>query len=507
MGAIAAKTSDFLASAVDAARRFPGRVLIAVLAAHLVIWTLLPIPLSPNLQLDLAEGLALGKEWQIGYWKHPPLPWWATDLIYRITGSIYSVYALGPLAAVLCMLGVYFLARDILGPVQALIPVLALEGIHYYNFSAVKFAHDQMQLPIWAWAGFFFYRALVRGHALYWILAGAVVSLAFWTKYSAVVFGLSLGLFLLFDPQARRTWRTPGPYLMALSFLIVIAPHLVWLFDNPVENPFRYAEIRARPASHWYEFITFPLRWVGGQFFFVLPALGLLWLAYGPRRTIQHDDTQSFARRYVTMLGFAPFALVTLFAVLAGRLPVLLWGYPLWSFMPLALVVWSGPVTDVVRQKAFAASFAGIFIAMPVLYVTAPVVESLFRDRTLAIQFPGQAAADFFTRAWHEKTNVPLSYVSGDELASNSIAVYSEDRPRVVVHGVPQYAPWIDMNDVRRKGALVVWTDGGAGERYLAQWQNTFGLDPSKTSVIELPMQSRRAKTVRLRYAIIPPRP
>jgi 4-amino-4-deoxy-L-arabinose transferase-like glycosyltransferase len=507
LAGIAAKKPDLLTLSVDAARQSPGRVLIAVLAAHLVIWTLLPIPLSPNLQLDLAEGLALGKEWQIGYWKHPPLPWWVTDLIYRITGTIYSVYALGPLAAVVCMLGIYFLARDIVGPVQALIPVLALEGIHYYNFSAVKFAHDQMQLPIWAWAGFFLYRALVRGHALYWIAAGAVVALAFWTKYSAVIFGLSLGLFLVFDPQARRAWRTPGPYLMGLAFLVTISPHLVWLIENPVENPFRYAELRARPAGHWYEFITFPLRWIGGQLFFVLPALGLLWLAHGPQPVIRRDDERAFARRYVTVLGFVPFTLVTLSSLLTGRLPVLLWGYPLWSFMPLALCLWLAPVTGLARQKSFAAGFAAIFAAMPVLYAAVPLIESTFRDRTQAIHFPGQAAADYFTRVWHEQTNAPLVYVSGEELASNSIAVYSQDRPRVVIHGTLEYAPWIDINDVRRKGVLVVWTDGSAVEKLLPRWEKNFGFAASDTAVVELPMQSRRAKTVRLRYAIVPPRP
>jgi hypothetical protein len=32
-----------------------------------------PILICPNLQLDLVDDLALGKEWQLGYWKHPPL--------------------------------------------------------------------------------------------------------------------------------------------------------------------------------------------------------------------------------------------------------------------------------------------------------------------------------------------------------------------------------------------------------------------------------------------------
>lgn len=513
MGGAAAKTADLLATAIDIARRQPGRVLAAVLTAHLVIWTLLPIPLSPNLQLDLAEALALGKEWQIGYWKHPPLPWWATDLIYQITGNIHSVYALGPLAAVICMLGVYFLARDIVGPVQALIPVLALEGIHYYNFSAVKFAHDQMQLPIWAWAGFFLYRACVRGHALYWIGAGVMVALAFWTKYSAIVFGLSLGLFLLFDPVARRAWRTPGPYLMALAFGITIAPHLVWLLDHLAQSPLMYAELRARQAEHWYQFVTFPLRWVGGQFFFVLPALALLGLAYELRSGAHGtDNAHAFARRYVTMLAFGPFLIVTLISMVSGRLAVLLWGYPLWSFLPLAATVWFGPVTDGARLKAFAAGWLAVFIAMPVLYVAVPAIEPLFRDRTLATQFPGRMAAEMLTRIWHEKTKSPLVYVTGDEHAANSIAVYSPDRPHVIVYGLLQgpssRSPWARPADVRRRGALVVWEEGAGGEAFFQAWRTNFpGFDPNASSVLDLHLLSRRAKAIRLRYVVIPPQP
>lgn len=512
MGGAAAKTADLLTTAIDMARRQPGRVLTAVLAAHLVIWTLLPIPLSPNLQLDLAEGLALGKEWQIGYWKHPPLPWWATDLIYQITGQIYSVYALGPLAAVICMLGVYFLARDIVGSVQALIPVLALEGIHYYNFSAVKFAHDQMQLPIWAWAGFFLYRAIVRGHSLYWIAAGVMVALAFWTKYSALVFGLSLGLFLLFDPVARRAWGTPGPYLMALAFGATIAPQVVWLLDNLAGSPLIYAELRARQAEHWYQFVTFPLRWIGGQFFFVLPALALLGLAYEPRRAVHGTDSVSaFARRYVTMLAFGPFLIVTMSSIVSGRLAVLLWGYPLWSFLPLAATVWFGPARDSARLKAFAAGWMAVFIAMPVLYVAVPAIEPLFRDRTLATHFPGRMAAEMLTRIWHEKTKSPLVYVAGDEHAANSIAVYSPDRPHVIVYGLLQdpssRSPWANFVDVQRRGVLVVWEEGAGGEASFQSWRtNLPGFDPNASLIMDLPTHSRRAKTIRLRYVVIPPR-
>src|SRR6476661_2216585 len=120
---------------VDYARREPGRCLATVLILHVVFWTVLPALLSHNLQLDLVDDLALGKEWQLGYWKHPPLPWWLADAIYRLTGSVDAVYVLGPLAAVFCFYVVWLLARDLVGSFQALIAVLVLEGIHFYNFS------------------------------------------------------------------------------------------------------------------------------------------------------------------------------------------------------------------------------------------------------------------------------------------------------------------------------------------------------------------------------------
>src|SRR6188472_2969478 len=87
-----------IARIIADAQRRPGTVLAWILGAHLLIWTVLPALVSFNLQLDLVEDLALGKEWQLGYWKHPPLPWWLADLFYRATGQIDSVYVLGPLA-------------------------------------------------------------------------------------------------------------------------------------------------------------------------------------------------------------------------------------------------------------------------------------------------------------------------------------------------------------------------------------------------------------------------
>jgi hypothetical protein len=77
-------------------RRWSGFWLLA--AAHAAIWTVLPFNLYPNLPLDIIEALTYGREWQLGYDKLPPLPWWLVEIAYRAFHSDIAYYALGQLS-------------------------------------------------------------------------------------------------------------------------------------------------------------------------------------------------------------------------------------------------------------------------------------------------------------------------------------------------------------------------------------------------------------------------
>jgi 4-amino-4-deoxy-L-arabinose transferase-like glycosyltransferase len=244
--------SNGIARVIAFACREPGRACAALLGSHLVVWTALPVLVCRNLQLDLAEGPALGKEWQLGYWKHPPLPWWIDDLAYRLAGDVHVVYLLGPLACVTAFYAVWRLGCRIASPQTALLAVVMLEGLHFFNFTAVKFNHDVMQLPFWALTALFVHRAITDGRSADWILSGVWLALAFWTKYTVALLAIPIGLLLLIDPFACKTLRTAGPYLMGAVFVFLIAPHLLWLLAHDFE-PLRYADRRPRsfPADCW----------------------------------------------------------------------------------------------------------------------------------------------------------------------------------------------------------------------------------------------------------------
>jgi hypothetical protein len=501
--------ASLLSRAVEFARRQPGYVLAWVLGLHLAVWTLLPIIVCRNLQLDLAEDLALGKEWQLGYWKHPPLPWWLADLAYWLTGQIESVYLLGPLVSVLCLYFVWRLAREVTSPLIALAAVLALEGVHYYNFSVVKFAHDQVQLPFWALTGWFVYRAITEKRALDWILSGAFLALAFWSKYAAFALAATVGLILLFDPVARPVWRTRGPYLMAVAFLIVLGPNLWWLVNNAFQ-PFRYLDGRAQEVAHWYQYLTFPLRWTVSQIFYLLAAAILLAFLYGWQLPRRGGVVSSFALRYVTALALGPFLVTTAISGLLGRLPIAMWGYPLWSFAPLAFLMWFPPAGSGRNWRQFAAAFAVVFAILPVAYAADELFEAVVRDRVKASQFPGRTLAEIVTKRWREIAAAPLKYVGGapipgggGEFAANNVAVYSPDRPHVLVEGEPKLSPWIDMADFDRQGGVLVWQSADPmPEAMRARFPRALPQAP----LVLAPQTLVPRSPVVVQFAIVPPR-
>ena len=110
--------------------------------------------------------------------------------------------------------------------------------------------------------------------------------------------------------------------------------------------------------------------------------------------------------------------------------------------------------------RRFAAGFLAIFVAMPLAYVIVEGFEPLVRDRPKATQFPGRQVAATVTQRWREKFSTPLPYVGGGEFATNNIAVYSPDRPHVIVHANVAISPWIDRDDLSKRGAVLVWEDG-----------------------------------------------
>ena len=447
-----------MASLIDWLECRPRQAFALFACVHAALWTALPATLYPNLPLDLIEALTYGREWQLGYDKLPPLPWWIIEIAYRLFGVDTVYYLIAQVTVLAAFALVWMLARRLVGPAGALVAVLIVDGLHYFNFTAAKFNHDVIQLPFWALAGLAFHGALRGGRLRDWCLLGLALGIALWAKYFVIILAAPLALFLLLDPDARPALRTAGPYVAALVALIVALPHLVWLVENDF-LPFKYAEARAAPVHGLLDHLLHPLAFVAGQIFWLVPA-GLIALPLFVPRPAAKPAADALDRRIVTLLTFGPAALLIAGSVITGRGLIAMWGYPLWLFLGLWIVIELGPALAQARLKGIAIAWAAVTALYAVAFVVQYGVLPFFDHRYRASVFPGDRLGAEISSRFRAATGEPLAYVIGSMWLGGNISRYSVERPRTLIDGRPERAPWIDLADLRQRGGVVIWSDG-----------------------------------------------
>jgi hypothetical protein len=99
-----------------------------------------------------------------------------------------------------------------------------------------------------------------------------------------------------------------------------------------------------------------------------------------------------------------------------------------------------------------------------------------------------------------------LPYAGGSEFAVYNIGVYSSDRPHVIIEGQQKFSPWVDRNDLRRRGAVLVW-ETSKGEPPLEAWRAAFGTVDVQPTLVLARQTHYPVKPVRIGYAFVPPQP
>jgi hypothetical protein len=492
----------------DAIEQHPVRVFLVVLILHAVLWTALPALLFRNLPLDLIEALVYGREWQLGYDKLPPLPWWLAEAARQALGPDLFYYLLSQIAIVTAFAFVFALARPLVGAMGALVAVLIIDGLHFFTFTAPKFNHDVVQLPFWAMAGYAYWAALRQGRLAHWTLLGFAIGMAVWAKYFVVVLAAPLALFALFDRDARKVLATPGPYVAAMVAFLVMAPHLMWLVANDF-LPFAYADARALHFRGPLDYVVKPPKFLLSQLGFLVPSL--IIAAPYLRRDVKAPEgaavaADAFDRRIVTLLAFGPVATVFLMSLLSGRDTVPLWGYPLWLFLGLWIVL-NVRLLDRVTAMRITVVWGIITAVFALAFVFHYDLRGRFhiKERYTAELYPGDALGHEMSRRFRALTGQPLAYVIGSMWDGGNIGRYAPEHPRVLIDGKPSRAPWIDLGDLRAKGAIVVWTNG-ADPRVLPLEYRAIAEDAEIQEPFVLPVRLGNG-TVTVAWAVLRPRP
>ncbi|ADZ69219.1 glycosyltransferase family 39 protein [Polymorphum gilvum] len=437
----------------------PRDMLALFCLSQIVLWTVLPGLASSAPALDVANLIVWGQEWQLGYYKHPPLPAWLLEIArLGLGGPIWGPLLLSQIFIALTYLFVFLLGRRLLGERDAVIGTALLAGVYYFSWPTPEFNHNVVQMPLWAAAFFVFSLIHDTPRRLFpWLALGLIAGIGLYAKYSVLVQFAVFGLWVLADPRLRPALRSPGPWLGAILAVVLALPHLLWLIESDF-LPIAYARERSalESGSPWRAF-DFVLTQAADHLPMLLPlALGLLpW-----RRAAPAAVAPAGALRFLAIATFGP-ALFTALVALTGNTGVKdMWGAPMFATSGLF-------VTALIRSRLGEADagrlLAGCFALVAgfsLAYALQVPVATAFDRKMPRIGYPMAEIGAEMTRIWRDKTGKPLVFVGGDGWISCLVSLGSDDSPSVLFDWNHDFSPWIGERDIETYGILAVWRAG-----------------------------------------------
>ncbi len=431
-----------------------------------VAWTWFVAVAWPNPRLDLPEMVCLGREWQWGYTKHPPLPCWLGAVFAQLSpGAVWGVSLAGYLCTALAIWAAWRVAREMLSPRLALMAALGLDGVVFLNQDPADFNHNVALNLFWALAVLGFYRAVSTSRTRWWLATGLAVGLGMLCKYTMVLLAGSMVLFLILDTRARAAWRRPGLYLAGLVALGVFAPHAWWVLQNGFTT-ISYASQSLRSQQGWLGHLWHPTRFALGFGVIALPMLAILKPVLSWRvcsaSPVHRWPRQRWNRSFLVAMVAGPVVLHLLLALLIGSRLATAWGFPLFTFVGVLLLVALGKEPNRLTLMRFGRRWA---VALSIFWGWAlfqafgqPYVSS----HASRIHFPGRELTGQVKRLWQERCDQPFAVVAGDPWLAVNVACYAAHRPSAYLDA--SAARWTSDEDVRTRGGVLLWNAAQQGD-------------------------------------------
>ena len=435
--------------------------------AIIVVWALWAACVNTAQFGDNVEQFNWAQSLELGYHKHPPLPSWALGAVIKLFGtSIYWAYVL----ATLCLLGTagftWLIGRELLGE-RVAAAAIVLWGLNLtFSQRAQLYNHNTVLVLCMAatvWLAMRATRASLenRGRLLWWAATGVCAGAALLSKYQALVPLAGLVLALAWAGRLKRPAQWGGLLLAFAVMLLVCAPHGVWMAQHDFST-LRYAS-EAIESSGLPQRIGFIVSFFANQIRFWFPALlamALVWalaaLSAPPGGQAAGADAAVAADLRIWMFGLVwGGVLVLMVMALAGGVSLRNhWGVQGLQFFCLWLAYrWDArsPI-DLRRLVGVALLVHGASLAWYAAEHDDPT--RVLSNRRIDTMYPARRLARAAVAHWSANTDCPLRYVAGTAFDAGLVSLYSGGR--LEVFDSANATPWVNPDDLRRRGALYV---------------------------------------------------
>ncbi len=403
-----------------------NKLFFLFLVTHLFLWTLIPSLTNVNLPLDTIEALAWGSNLDWGFSKHPPFSAFAVEVFYRIFGNRdWAYYLLSQIFVVFSFFVVFKFASEFFENIKyALLSVLLLEGIFFYNFTSPEFNVNISQLPFWILSIFYVWRCFKYDKAVDHILLGLFLGLGFLSKYIFVY--LIIGIKLLFlSLILKKKIKSLNFLYTSVVALLIIFPHILWLIENNFIT-LTYGLHRAGVDENLKNHIIFPITFILKQSGILIPFFIMIFFLIKNLtiKKIKFDDKTSFL--FFTFIS--PILLIILTSFIMGMKIRTMWMTPFYLLIGIVFIQIYKDNINMKNFKKFFIIFAFFFFLSPISYGVVSISNEFKRT-----DYPGKEIARLVQNKWNDNFSNDIKFVIGDEWYAGNLSYHLESRPRWIM--------------------------------------------------------------------------
>lgn len=458
------------------------------LIAIFAFWTLFPYFSNFNLDHtpDMLENHAWGIRWQWGNSKHPPLFGWTvalwfeffprTDLFYRALASLNLTISLGLMVLI---------ARRLLTPIQQDAALFVSLFMPLLGFQAIRYNANSAMLPYWAATVLFYLRLMEKPHIRDAVMLGFAAGAALLSKYFSATLFVALFIHAVLSGKTRRILFSQYGATASLVFLLSIAPHIVWLFENDF-SPFVFAA-KGQGDSSLLNQLYYQADFLIGQFAYALPGVAVLIVFRKPSEGLQVLNfghalpiLQSEKGKVLLFSFFGAIFAAMVMALAAGAPLTSNWGMPIHIVVPI-LVVLLLPKHLLIARAYLVPLIGGV--GMMLLLALSPVIleRTISKPKDFSA-LPIQALVGKAVERWNEEVDQPLEFATGDSAMSYGMAFYGPGTIHVVDLDRGEGFPWVPKDQFVEKDTLVICRE----ETCILSWES-YGWVARTLGYVEVP--------------------
>ena len=394
---------------------------------HLIIWTMIPSLTNSNLPLDTIEALAWGSNLDWGFNKHPPMSAFFSEVFYNIFGSQdWAYYLLSQIFVVISFYFIFKFAFEILGNIKlSLISVLLLEAIYFFNFTTPEFNVNVCQLPFWSLVIYYSWKIYDAKEIQFYdcFLIGLFAAIGFLSKYLFIYLLLSISLLFIYVIY-KKFKKFDFKYLIIIEiFLVLLVPHLIWLFDNDFITVSYGLKRSGLEESEILNHIKYPITFLLKQIGILIPFFFLMWLLIKKIEIKFNFDDKKFL--FLLSISILPIFLIFITSAITGSKIRTMWMTPFYLPLGIFSIYLFRSQINLKNINSFLVGFLFLFFLSPSLYAYISIIKTDKRT-----DYPGKEIAAKVQFTWEQDFEEEIEFVTGDEWKAGNLSYHLKSRPK-----------------------------------------------------------------------------